>query len=235
MIVTMVIFFIVFSGFRSVVKFQNEDTIFQIAEAHREMINDEYTEEQINTEILAIYTEKMDSWLWIKNVFMPDSYADVVPDYTVYSGTKLGHLNADIPDNLNIAGGYDALISPASEALNKKNFWDFANWNGYLILPILSLVLNIITQKTMKMTTPEMPMSTSGDNQQKSQASTMKMMQYMMPLMIAVFSVLYSSAFTIYLFFSAFLGIVFQVIFNCITKRIDSKKEEELLIKTFRK
>lgn len=235
-IITLLMFFIVFAGFNAAVRYHNELVIFDLSNEYNTLVaNPENSDEEINQRLNELYKERMESWLWIKNIFMPDSYADVVPSLKVYTGSGLGNLNARLPDNLNIAGGYDSLVAPVAKEFNKANFWDIKKWNGLFILPLLSIALNFLSAKLMKGSTPEMPTVGQDDEKARSQAASMKMMQYTMPIMIGIFSLFYSSAFTIYLFFSSLISVLFQLTYNFITKKIDEKEESETLLKSYRR
>lgn len=63
------------------------------------------------------------------------------------------------------------------------------------------------------------------EEQKKSQESTMKMMQWTMPIMMFVFAILYSAAFTLYMVINSAITLIFNLSYNLITRRIDAKKE----------
>ena len=65
---------------------------------------------------------------------------------------------------------------------------------------------------------------------QAGQASS-KMMQWIMPVMMGVFALLYSAAFTIYIFTSTLYSILFQLLFNLFAKVADKNKERKLGIR----
>jgi YidC/Oxa1 family membrane protein insertase len=236
-VITLIIFFVVFAGFNKMVRYHNELVIYDLSTEYNTLVADpNNSQEEINTKLNKMYKERMEGWLWIKNVFMPDTGTNVVPTLKEYSGTGMGNIGASLPDNLNISGGYEALVSPVAKEFNKTSFWDIKNWNGYFILPILSILLNFFSAQLMKGSTPEMPVSGNQDDEKvKSQQASMKMMQYTMPLMIGIFSLFYSAAFTIYMLFSSLLSILFQVVYNLITKKLDEKEENELLLKSYRR
>lgn len=231
-IVTLALFFVVFAGFRATVTYHNEMLIYNMTNTYHELKTENKTDEEITNELNLYYEENIDSWLWVKNVFMPDTHSDVVPSYSVYSGSGMGKINASIPDNL-VGITYDELTSGAALKYNKTKFWDVKNWNGYYILPLLSMILSIVSQKTMKMAQHAAP--GASEQQQKTQESTMKMMQYMMPIMIGVFSLFYSAAFSIYMFVSSLFSSIFQIIYNAVTKKIDAKEIEQLNVKSYRR
>ena len=52
----------------------------------------------------------------------------------------------------------------------------------------------------------------------------MKMMQWVMPVMMGVFGLLYSGAFALYMFTSSLTAIVFQLLFNLVGRLLDRSK-----------
>jgi membrane protein insertase Oxa1/YidC/SpoIIIJ len=59
----------------------------------------------------------------------------------------------------------------------------------------------------------------------QNQAS-MKMMTYMMPVITAVFALMYSSAFALYMFVSSLVATLFQLIFNLAFMIADKKQKD---------
>lgn len=218
MIFTLAIFMVVFQGFHATVRYHNEMITYEIAEL--------YNQGARGDELADAYEERLEGWLWIDNIFMPDNWANIVPTYEQYSGSGIGKLKAEFPSNFNQLGDYDALIGPAMDRFNKETFWEFDKWNGWMILPLLAVALNFLTTMMMKNNQPEQPMQMGADGNPVNNAASMKMMQYMMPVMIGVFSLFYSSAFTIYLFVSAAFTGLFNLIFNIILKKADEKEEK---------
>lgn len=260
-IITLIIFFIVFSGFNACVKYENQKIVYDLAQTYKTEIvetglAETGTPEEIDEIMLGAYNElSKDSkgrekwkWLWIDNVFMADTWADRVPDISTYMGTGLGKLNSTIPDtNFNLGsasnreGVYDALLGPAMDAYNKtgatkwKRFWDMKHWNGYLVLPILSLALSILSTLLMKGNQPEQPTQVGADGKPINQGNTMKIMMWMMPLMIGVFSLFYSAAFCIYMFTNSLTTVLINLIFNLVTKRKDALEDEKLKAAPYRR
>lgn len=85
--------------------------------------------------------------------------------------------------------------------------------NGLFILPILSVVTQIIMQKLMMKTTQIDP----------SQAGSQKMMTYMMVAMSVYFCAIYNSAFAMYWVISNIYAIVEQLVFNRYFEQQDQK------------
>lgn len=231
MIITMVIFFVVFAGFNATVKYQNKVVFNDLHKTYKEAVidadnneslaTDEEKKAYVDSKVLEKYEKDirpMQSFLWIENIFMPDTWDKPIPDWGVFSGQGMGKLDIHI-DGVE-PQDYEKVMSPIIAKYNNR-------WNGYLILPILAFLLNFVTSKMMQKTT-EMPVTGSEEMQKATKMNT-KIMQWMMPIMMLVFAILYSSAFTLYMFVSALVTTLFQLITNLVFKIIDKKKEEKEL------
>lgn len=181
------------------------------------------------------YEENVHGFLWIDNIFVADTWADPVVTEERFTSTGMGKLGiTELPENIAVVGSYAELFQPLVEKYNKsgdnafKRFFDFSHWNGYLILPILASLLSVLTMLMTSKNQPQ-PMPTSGDAQtMKQQQASQKMMQYLMPLMIGVFSFLYSAAFNIYMLISSLYSVLFQFIYSQVTKRKDAAEDARM-------
>ena len=174
--------------------------------------------------LIAAYEEHMESFLWIKNVFMPDTGSNVVPSVSEFVG---GKIQAQMPE---AAAGvsYDELTGPAQAALNKTSTWDVSRWNGYFVLPVISIVLSFLSTWFTQKMSPSSPMG--DEKQQKSQQRTMKILTYIMPLIMGLFAIMYSAAFAIYYFMSNLVSTLINVIYIIIVKIIDNKAQAKELV-----
>lgn len=231
MIVTIVIFFVVWSGFRALVAYENEVIIEKLIAVYNENIsavaNGTMTMDALNAKLAECYD--LHSWLWVKNVFMSDIGTNVIPDAEQITGSAIGINLGSI--NWPSGVGYDDLAGPAMELYNKSTFWDVKNWNGYFVLPILSILTSFISTKLMQSQNPQM--ATGTPEQQKTQQATNKIMSYMLPVMLGIFAIIYSSAFAIYYFLSNVYTTVVGLVFNIIAKRKDKEEEDIRLSNTF--
>ena len=275
-IVTLVVFFVIFAGFREMVgwKFAKDyQDCYKVFDASMVELYEEegidgywktYTETSEDTAVREAYAEFKNeaieksqakvyefyysdeqvnsrSFLWIKNIFSPDSWSAEVPDYlttTGKSGMATSRIEGIESSDYNMVMG---------DLLGQGGWSGTGSWNGWLLLPVLSLALNILSQKLMTMVQGNgekkekksfkerweklknlgKPANGQGNAEQQpvdqSQAS-MKMMTYMMPLITAVFALMYSSAFALYMFVSSFLATLFQLIFNLAFAIADKKQ-----------
>ena len=165
-----------------------------------------------------------DKWLWVKNIFKSDTGTDVVPNVKSYTSSGAGGIGAALEDT-QMHTTYTNLTDPAASELNKTGTWDFKKWNGYFILPLLSLLTSFLSTWIMQKNGPSNAMGTQ--EQQAQQQKQMKMMSYMMPIMLAVFAMLYSAAFAIYYFMSNVMATLTTLAVNGVMKLIDKRKEAQ--------
>lgn len=218
MIVTMVVFFVVFAGFRALVVYDNQLIVARLNDAYNEMVAAGASAEEINAHLAAMY--QPEGWLWIKNVHMSDIGTNVIPSYENFISSGWGGINATLPNGL--SASYETLVGPAMEVYNKQSFWDVARWNGYFVLPILAIATSFLSTMLLQKMQPQTNMAVD-EEQQKAQQKSMKMMNYIMPLMLGVFAIMYSAAFAIYYVVSNILSTLTSVIFNLIIKKVDEK------------
>ena len=249
MILTMVIFFVVFAGFNATVSYQNKTNFMTLAEEYDtavtyvetatnpdtnekifpEGIESQAAQDYINEKVLSKYEneiQKNQKFLWIENIFVADTWANPIPDFGTFIGQGMGKLGINIPE-LEITR-YNAVMGPVMAKYNTQR----GGWNGLLLLPIFSFLLNFVTSKLMSATN-QMP-QTGSEEMQKSSQMSMKIMQWMMPIMMLVFALLYSSAFTLYMFVSALLSTLFQLITNFAFKLYDKKQNEKHMTTSYK-
>ena len=260
-IVTMVVFFVMFAGFREMVgwKFASDyqDCYKTFDKSMTQQIGKDWENFNGNGEVYnnavenaqkAVYDfyysdEQVESrsFLWIKNIFSPDTWSNEVPDYLTVTG-KSGLATSRIT-GIEIEE-YEMVMG---DLLGQGGWSGKGSWNGWLLLPVLSLVLNIVSMKLMSMVqgTGEKKEKKSfkekwakfknmgnpaegqpNDKPQDQSQASMKMMTYMMPVITAVFALMYSSAFALYMFVSSLVATLFQLIFNLAFMIADKKQKD---------
>jgi membrane protein insertase Oxa1/YidC/SpoIIIJ len=257
----MVVFFVMFAGFREMVgwKFANDyqDCYKTFDQSMTQQIGEDWETFNGNGEVYnnavenaqkAVYDfyysdEQVESrsFLWIKNIFSPDTWSNEVPDYLTVTG-KSGLATSRIT-GIEIEE-YEMVMG---DLLGQGGWSGKGSWNGWLLLPVLSLVLNIVSMKLMSMVqgTGEKKEKKSfkekwakfknmgnpaegqpNDKPQDQSQASMKMMTYMMPVITAVFALMYSSAFALYMFVSSLVATLFQLIFNLAFMIADKKQKD---------
>lgn len=167
---------------------------------------------------------KPNDWLWVKNVFVGDNWKNPIPTYEEFVSNGIDGLR--VPQ--------DWVGNDANDYNNKTQILrtnpNYQGWNGYLIMPVLTVLVSIGAQMLMKQPTP--PGVDSDLNQGKAPGSGV--MKFMMPAMMGFFALFYSSAFTIYLLISQLFSLLISLGYNLIVERRDKKEEEYRLTHTYK-
>lgn len=261
-IVTFVVFFVVFAGFRQMVGYQfakdykecvktynasiaeqieqNKDKEFIVDNGDGKYDIDDIAKTEAGAEFYAkakknaqhavyevYYSEDqvtIRSFLWIKNIFVSDNWAQAVPDFATVTGQK-GMATSKLT-GITIDEYNDVM----AEVLGTGGYGKDGKWNGLLILPVLSIALSLLSTKLLSGSQAQPPAPAQnaqgeGAEKAKAQQQSMKMMQYVMPIMMGVFALFYSGAFALYMFTSSLCAILFQLTFNLIAKLVDKSRE----------
>ena len=180
----------------------------------------------------AIDPNSLQSWLWIKNVFQPDSFmSTIVPTVgnALQGITQINGSEILTPENLEavrtflstdayaaIAAQFGATTTVYSAPLL---FWTInipGQINGWFILPVLAAVSQFVSSKLM----------TPSGNQTEQQQSTNKMMTWFFPIFSLFICSSYTAAFAIYWVAVNIIQIVQQYFVNMIVNKKDVTTEE---------
>lgn len=155
------------------------------------------------------YYEQAPSFLWIKNLWMPDlpfkhPVNNSITDY-------------DFARQLGNAESLQAQYEEITHDLAKEK----TQPNGYFILVILSIGTMLLSQILMTKSQKDQLELQSVDGQSMAQS---KMMMWIMPIMFGVFSFFYSSSFSLYMTVSTVFSMISTLIINfCVEKSFQKK------------
>ncbi len=237
MIVTIVVFFIVFAGFNNMATYRVQMDYYEIATVYENTVDEmvdasngtltaesDEVVEAAEQAVLEYYNEHQPKWLWISNVFVGDNWSAKFPTYSDFTNAGIGGLGVSkewVGETTNDFDKYTSVI---------RNNEAYQGWNGYLILPVLTILITLGSQLLMRQMTPP-----TVDSDSASASSQNAMMKFMMPAMMGFFALFYSSAFTIYLLVSQLFSLVMSWVFNMITDKKDKIEDEYLLTHTFKR
>ena len=237
-IITLVVFFVVFTGFREMVGYQfaqdyvesynefNETMTEELGADWESLDKTEEGAEKYNAAVekaqQAVYesyfsdaSKERRGFLWIHNIFVSDNWQDGVPDYLAATGQEgfgMSRITGVMKDEYNLVMG--KVLGADDTGYGKEG-----KWNGLLILPVLSIALSFLSQKLLTKSQGAPPPTAKGDSAQ----ANMKMMQVFMPIMVGVFALFYSAAFALYTFTSSLVSVLFQLIFGLVGKLLDRR------------
>ncbi len=211
------------------------------------------------TQLLNLETPSLEPFLWIKNLWMPDSlFSPALPDLgtlrqipgdlwkTWFAGfegnlpTLLQDLNltAESFDNNNLLATIQLIQQTLASgnaayahAISTNSGWTFNllittlsvtnEYNGYMLLPILSAVSQVVMTKVTTASQPQ-----SGGNDQA--AATSKMMNWFFPIFSLVICFGYSSAFALYWVMGNIVSLAQTLLINRILDQRELKEKEKM-------
>ncbi len=247
-LITLVVFFVLFAGFRQMVGYQlaldykesynafittYEEYMIEnygedYAEAEKTLELAEVNEAAISAGQDAVYqsyfseeNQNRRSFLWIHNIFVSDSWVEGVPDYLVVTGQE-GLATSKITGVTK--DEYDLVMAKVL-ASDEMGYGNGNKWNGLLILPLLTIALSFISQRFITKSQGAPPPTAGG--QGAAGQSNMKMMQFLLPIFVGIFALFYSAAFALYTFTSSFVSVVFQLVFILVGKLLDKRAEKK--------
>ncbi|HBK02002.1 MAG TPA: hypothetical protein DDY77_03090 [Clostridiales bacterium] len=179
------------------------------------------SERYMNTEIKSAartaakesYEDNRPSFLWIKNLWVPDlpwkhPVQPSLKDYDFYK---------------NLDKTLDGVNQSYFEEITADLTKEKTEPNGYMILVVLSIGIMLLSQIIMqKMQKPQLELQSVGG----TAASTSKMMMWMMPVMFGVFAFIYTASFSLYMIVSSIVSTLSTLIINKIVEASFAKKVE---------
>ena len=157
--------------------------------------------------------EHHESWLWIENVWQPDTWASIMQPYE--GGAFAGGGFSSSVDLSKYPDGSDGkvtyeIIRKALLEMDGAGHGSNGSWNGLMILPFMSIGLSFLSMFISQRLERK---NRKGEvvQQNAQQATTGKMMMIIMPLMMAYFGFIYTGAFAIYMVVNYTLSIITTV------------------------
>lgn len=185
-------------------------------------IHDTYKEQALAS-VSEYYKNHHEGWLWIENVWQPDTWASIMPGYDDSSNGFSSTVNMEAFDSDGGVNHYamirDAVLKTGGHGAN-------GSWNGLMLLPILSIGLSFLSIFITQLMDKKTKKNKDGESAPKpnaQQAATNKTMMIIMPLMMAFFGFMYTGAFAIYMVSNYILSILATVALRWPVEKIVEK------------
>ncbi len=197
----------------------------------------DYLVDKAKKAVVVAYEEKVKpntSFLWIKNIWATDaSYKNPVLSASDFvteakreefevNGKDISYGSIVYYTNAYKTDTYDVVTDYLDEAKGAAN--------GYFILIALSIGTILLQQWIMNRSQKEQQKYSSVDGQQGSQQ---KMTMIIMTVMFAIFSFMYSAAFSIYMVTSNLFSMLSTLVINKLVDRKSAKKEATATVKRY--
>ncbi|MDR1917744.1 MAG: YidC/Oxa1 family membrane protein insertase [Christensenellaceae bacterium] len=219
LVITLLVFFSVFSGLRAVA---NYNIWWQVDELQQTYDMAMLSEGQIDVaQVLnEKYKETRVSFMWVKNVWRPDTWSSEIMSYEEYKKAVEKEYSVDLDEDK-----YNKIFERIKP---EYNGWGALHWNGWLLLIVLAGGVTYLStwlsafvskknapQKVGTKTEPIISYSlrdakTQGGNGQPEidPAQVTKMMQILMPIMMIAFAFSSTAAMAIYIIASSAVSMI---------------------------
>ncbi len=194
---------------------ENSDkSVYEICKPYIDEINalsDEQKNDVVskaNESVAKKYKAIKEGFLWIDNIWMADSpMANSVPTFSNFA--SVARLTKEEKADEAYMAVYEQIMNPLRESSGRAN--------GYFILLILTAGLSFLNQYLM----------TKKQKKENPQMPTNKAMLVIMPIIMAVFTLFYTTMFSLYLVSSQAVSIGFTPLINLISDKLDKNKESK--------
>ncbi|MDR0975365.1 MAG: YidC/Oxa1 family membrane protein insertase [Christensenellaceae bacterium] len=238
LVLTLVVFLSVFSGLRAI---GNYNTYEQTREIYAVYNGDYASDEEKNAAIIAKYDETTVSFLWVKNVWQPDTGASPVLTYKQFEAIEKTYLEEGVSEISE--EDYNAMFAPILETKGASG------WNGYFLLVALagavtfaSIAINtklnnaksknkVVAQEEAGYSIRKVREAADANAMpQVNPAMANNMMKVIMPIIMIFFTISSTSAMSVYIIANSVVGTLLTLgsgfIVDAMLARSAKKKEE---------
>ncbi len=193
---------------------------------------DIYAEKVASAQAVAAarYEEIKESWLWIDNLWRPDTHVAGFANFNDFCNISSIKSQDLTVEQLNqITAEYDILTANIQKT--------YSSWNGYYILVILAAIITYLSIWVTQKMTPQRPQqkftpvnnSVKQNNQMPdiNPGKSMGIMKFIMPIIMVIFTFGYSAAFALYIVVNSIMATLIAVVCNLIFNKMDKNKPEK--------
>lgn len=248
LVITLVVFFTLFTSLNQISQFNIKTEYENLREEYVTVYNQTYTgtnaeeaKEAAQTAVVTKYGEIKEGFLWIKNIYRPDTWSSVFPnseEYLSISNTKFKNVDEtpyrDIYGNEHNteAAAKTQFLSDFNDVTGKINE-TYSGWNGWLILVILSAGVTVLSQIITTLTTKTKKQYDKKGNEIPVKTPSNKLMLILLPALMVIFTIQYSSAFALYIVINSLMSVLIGFVTTLIMNQIEKKKELKSTDKIF--
>ncbi len=258
MVLTMVIFFTLFSSLRTLSSYQAIEQYDSLHSTYIESVSNSYgseeaynliadkvakgevdltpdelamwnsAQETATTKVQETWNNVADKWLWVKNIWVNDGHASPMP---TLDGLEEMAKNSKIEEYTNYVS---TIKGDAVKTLNYNNIAGMVetqtgDWNGYYILAILAILLSVASQfLTDYMNKHKNKTAQNIVDNANPQGKSMWFMKLLLPAMMAIFVFTTNAAFGIYVVTNSIISMIITTIINAIITKVFAKKQADV-------
>lgn len=271
---TVVIFFTLYSGLGKISKFKISDQYEQLKTEYYnvlvieqkdlaqkyidegagiteqqalEMLTEEeqaQAEDKANQAVISLYEKIKDNWLWVRNVWRPDTQISVIPsfeDYVSYAGISYKDKQITDPES----GEVTTITAKEQKEADKIEYntvmgeliSTHKGGNGYYILSVLAVLITFLSQFIMRWSQRPPKEKRKLMEQQGIKPKPMAggwIMMVVMPLIMLFFTMTSSAMFSVYIIINSLMSTLLTpictLIINKFEQNRDKKKQEAIKV-----
>lgn len=192
--------------------------------------NQEQATAAANEAVVIKYQQIQDSFLWINNVWKPDTTTNSIPTFDEYLALantvefegeqiQVKKLTQEQKDTLKAE--YELIMNPIRDQIGRAN--------GYYILLVLVVGTAVLAQWLSQR---KLSLKDKDKNATNPTASTNKIMMFVLPVILGVFALSSNSVFSLYLLTSQIITIAITPIVDLLIDKTEKAQEQKTQLKT---
>ncbi len=170
-----------------------------------------------------------DSFLWIHDIWSPDvPWTNSLKKTQAEFTSAIGSYATDAERSGIEQDKLDKMVSSYETVMARVINETSEGPNGFLILPVLAVVLNVL----MQIITRRQQKKSGQDQTAGQSAGCMKGMLFIMPIIMGIFAIMYCAAFTIYMVTNSAMSLLINLITSAISKKVVPINETAAMMST---
>ena len=170
-------------------------------------------QEKAQIKVADYYPQIKDSFLWIKSIWRPDKAT--VSEIANYKDFKASVGNTNVKE-----ADYNLVMGKLLSNYNNTN-----GTNGYYILSVIVVAVSLLSQFVIRWTSR--PKNKNGEKVKTQQPGFTKILMFIMPITMLIFTISSSSIFAIYIITNSLMTTIISPISTLICNKIEDSKEKK--------
>lgn len=175
--------------------------------------NKKALQELAQIEVANYYPKIKDSFLWIKNIWRPDKAT--VSEIASYNDYKASAGDSSVSES-----EYNLVMAKLLNNYNNSN-----QTNGYYVLSVLVVAVSLLSQLVVRWSSK--PKNKNGEKVVMKQPGFTKVLMFIMPITMLIFTLTSSSIFAIYIITNSVMTTLVTPLSTLICNKIEDSKEKK--------
>ena len=237
LVLTIVIFFSLFSNLQKISANRISNEYENLKTVYTTSITNGKTEEEAQEEVFNYYENELkESWLWIKNIYLPDTSVTPFPQFNAYVNSAKISFKGYTEENkyyssvLNTSE-YESdkvkeLMKSEYELVTAKISQNYqGKWNGLFIIVVLSGLVTWLSSKISKMGQQKKQQVDANGNPMPDSSGVMTII---LPIIMVYFTLSYTSIFSIYIVTNSLMSVLITFVYTKVRKTMKANYDKKV-------